>query len=1317
MDYKAFISYKHNEFGRQHAVALEKALKQYAKPLLQRPIRIFRDEKHMVPNLDLSSVIKKGLDQSEYFIFLAEKGAAASQWCQQELEYWCKDLGRKDRLIIIHIGDHIALDVENNQIDWEKTDALPGMLRQFTSAIPFYIDLCWAVEEANRDLGNISYKSAINSIAARFRNISPEELNDSEIMVYRRNKRLRDWAIITLSVLLLLSIITTWWALDRTKYAKGRQSFAEAQQRIAQDSAASAIEQRRFAILQQRIAQDSAAAAQRQREIAQLQSLVAEAQRDTAFSRLLEARAALSRLLANRSSQKLKDNYLGDALAYALESLPNGRADWPVLQEAEAAVYQAVLKYKSAFVRPVLSYIGHDRSIQGTVFSDAEGLFASWSFDRTVRIWDQKSGRQVGLIEHEAGINGALFSPSKDRLLSWSFDGTAKIFNLKNKKVTHLFRHEKPVRGAQFLANGKQILTWSEDGNARIWDIKSMKVELEAKCGLPVRTMHLVDEDTKFLASNELMTYFWDIEKKENIAEFIGGNAQVNDASTFSLTIRKDSIFVWDLATAKMTCKLIHDRKVLGAQFLNDGAQIISWSRDQTVRIWDINTCRNTTFLPYEYSVRRIVISPDERYVLALLSNGPSPVWDLANRKILFFVEHADLISGAVFNNKGDQLMTSSYDGQVKIWDREGKLISTLQHDTPLSKIMWSENDYYVWTLSKKGTMRIWAANSGIEVAVRSNDSELIGWRFKDGAVITWALDGTCRLWKIDKSIESPASFSFNTDLNSIKLLDDSKSLFVTLSSNGKKYWSVWDTYTSKRIYSAPSNTEGTQLSNDQQTLLFYTDEQVCLWNLPDSSLITCLHYPNLSNALFSADDSRVILRTKQGQIHLLTLKPDMQISSIDQQTDIKQVAFIDQNRCLLSHSQDSVIKIIDLTDGKVLFSKTYQSEVNVTIPEHKKNVYCWTEKGLVDLLQFKDRVTVQSFQTEKGILALDYSRVSDHVIIRLNDATVWALDVSKKKKKLLYNANGDVGYMKISADGKYLEVSDDQDPKKVSIINLEKGKIVGHLSHFTSILGSTFIKNERIVTWSSDGSAKIWDRRNGNLHTFLYHGSALSGIQISNNDSYLLSWSEDGILKIWELATGNLLATLNGQAYIRGAAFSKNDDILYCWDKNGTITAWPFWSDKEDIYRIAQEVVEKVQPLSLKDRCQASLETIGCQAAEADFITDMLTARGIVNDISQLVSGTGDKRATVNMEISLLRDGGLLLVLERSIPDLIQFIEYNRFDRTLTLVSYNGKIGSLFYTLPAYMARHMDDNSTIVVFVLFDDHEPVGYEVPLVIY
>ncbi|MEO6039437.1 MAG: toll/interleukin-1 receptor domain-containing protein [Saprospiraceae bacterium] len=241
MKYKAFISYRHSENGRRHAVALETALKRYAKPTLARPMKIFRDEKHMKPDISLPKLIREGLENSEYLIFLAEKASAESQWCGEELEYWCGTLQRTENLIIILVEDDIVLN-RTQGINFEQTTALPVLLQPYLTSIPLYVDLRWAKNSSDTDLENPRYRQEINALSARLRGLNPEDLNDQEIRVYRRNIRLRNGALGVLLAMLVIAVGAAWWALDAQKKAEVSAVEAKKQQQIAE---ANAIEARK----------------------------------------------------------------------------------------------------------------------------------------------------------------------------------------------------------------------------------------------------------------------------------------------------------------------------------------------------------------------------------------------------------------------------------------------------------------------------------------------------------------------------------------------------------------------------------------------------------------------------------------------------------------------------------------------------------------------------------------------------------------------------------------------------------------------------------------------------------------------------------------------------------------------------------------------------------------------------------------------------------------------------------------------------------------------------------------------------------------
>lgn len=185
--YRAFISYRHVGYDRGHAEHMETSLKRYAKPIWKPPMRIFRDERAIKAGESLPDAIRRGLDASRFLIYLASPAAAASSWVQDELTTWCGKPGRADSLLIVHIGGDIAVDVASKTIVWERSNALPACLRPYVPALPMYVDLSWAKTREQQDLNHAEYRTAINALAARIRGVSPEWMNDQEVITHRRN--------------------------------------------------------------------------------------------------------------------------------------------------------------------------------------------------------------------------------------------------------------------------------------------------------------------------------------------------------------------------------------------------------------------------------------------------------------------------------------------------------------------------------------------------------------------------------------------------------------------------------------------------------------------------------------------------------------------------------------------------------------------------------------------------------------------------------------------------------------------------------------------------------------------------------------------------------------------------------------------------------------------------------------------------------------------------------------------------------------------------------------------------------------------------
>ena len=77
---------------------------------------------------------------------------------------------------------------------------------------------------------------------------------------------------------------------------------------------------------------------------------------------------------------------------------------------------------------PALGEYRHDDGVNGALLSRDETRILSWSRDKTVRLWDMATGRQIGpAMTHDDDVNGALLSRDETRILSWSRDKTVRL--------------------------------------------------------------------------------------------------------------------------------------------------------------------------------------------------------------------------------------------------------------------------------------------------------------------------------------------------------------------------------------------------------------------------------------------------------------------------------------------------------------------------------------------------------------------------------------------------------------------------------------------------------------------------------------------------------------------------------------------------------------------------------------------------------------------------------------------------------------------------------------------------------------------------
>lgn len=146
---------------------------------------------------------------------------------------------------------------------------------------------------------------------------------------------------------------------------------------------------------------------------------------------------------------------------------------------------------------------GRSFSILCVAFSPDGSRIATGSFDKNVRIWNARTGREIRAIEgHSNNVLGVAFSPDSKRLASASTDGTLAVWDVATgKELTRLTGHKNPVFSVQFSHSGKRIISGCCDQTVKIWHAETgLELLSLSEPGAMIRSI-AISEDDRWIAA------------------------------------------------------------------------------------------------------------------------------------------------------------------------------------------------------------------------------------------------------------------------------------------------------------------------------------------------------------------------------------------------------------------------------------------------------------------------------------------------------------------------------------------------------------------------------------------------------------------------------------------------------------------------------------------------------------------------------------------------------------------------------------------------------------------------------------------------
>ncbi|XP_037091492.1 notchless protein homolog 1-like [Pollicipes pollicipes] len=121
--------------------------------------------------------------------------------------------------------------------------------------------------------------------------------------------------------------------------------------------------------------------------------------------------------------------------------------------------------------KPLARMTGHQQLINDVRFSPDARLIASASFDKSIRLWEGKTGKFVAALRgHVQAVYMVAWSADSRLLVSGSADSTLKVWSMRSRKLQlDLPGHADEVFAVDWSPDGQRVVSGGKDKLLRIW--------------------------------------------------------------------------------------------------------------------------------------------------------------------------------------------------------------------------------------------------------------------------------------------------------------------------------------------------------------------------------------------------------------------------------------------------------------------------------------------------------------------------------------------------------------------------------------------------------------------------------------------------------------------------------------------------------------------------------------------------------------------------------------------------------------------------------------------------------------------------------